>query len=48
MEASAESAAALTSGSVVFWSSASIRFCASWSPRAFSVSIAESRSAEVA
>ncbi len=46
MAESAESAAALTCGSVVFWSIASIRFCASWSPRPFSVSIAASRSAE--
>ena len=37
MDESADSAAALTSGSVAFCAIASIRFCASWSPRAFSV-----------
>ncbi len=48
IEDKAASAAALTCGSAVFWSSELSRFCASWSPRALSASIADSRSAEVA
>jgi hypothetical protein len=40
----AAAAALFTAGSVAFWAIPSMRLCASWSPRSFSVAIADRRS----